>query len=95
MTMAASAKPYRSTAIFDAETLPAALRRRHTTKAGVWARIEVLKGQVRYEIFDPPSVEILEPGRPGRVAPEQPHQVLPCGPMQMRVDFYDCDPDDT
>ena len=31
----AEIKPYRSTPIFDQDTLPAALRRRHDTKEGV------------------------------------------------------------
>ena len=93
MSVSAPPQPTRSTAVFNAETLPAALRREHKTAAGVWARIEVLEGQVRYEIFDPPSVAILEPGTPGRVTPTQPHQVLPCGRMRMRIDFYDRDPD--
>ena len=33
------AVPYRSTAIFDEKTLPAALRGEHKTKAGTWGVI--------------------------------------------------------
>jgi len=39
--------PYKSTPVFDETTLPAALRREHRTKDGVWGVIRVLEGQVR------------------------------------------------
>lgn len=85
-------QPYRSTPVFDSATLPTALRRAHRTKAGVWAIIRVLTGQVRYTIEETGEATILAPGRPGRVYPEQLHHVEPIGAMQMRVDFYDHDP---
>src|SRR4051812_31020618 len=43
-------KPYRSTPVFDDQTLPQALRQAHTTKAGVWGVIRVLEGCVRYRV---------------------------------------------
>jgi hemoglobin len=81
---------YRSSPVFDAETLPAALRRAHSTKAGVWGVIRVLEGAVRYYIEDgstPPFV--LTPEQPGLVRPEQLHHIEPLGAMRLRVDFYD------
>jgi len=82
------AKPYRRTAIFDENTLPAGLRREHRTKPGVWGVIRVLDGRIRYRVLDPHSEEILEPGHPGLVLPDQPHRVEPLGPVRMRVEFY-------
>ena len=38
---------YRSTPIFDQDTIPAALQRRHDTKEGVWGVIRVLEGKLR------------------------------------------------
>ena len=84
--------PYRSTPVFDQDTLPAALRRRHNTKAGVWGLIRVLEGQLTLTYLDPPSEVILTPGNPGLVEPQQPHFVTPDGPMRMQVDFYDHPP---
>ncbi|MCB2046997.1 MAG: DUF1971 domain-containing protein [Novosphingobium sp.] len=84
--------PYRSTPVFDQDTLPAALRRRHNTKAGVWGLIRVLEGQLTLTYLDPPSEVILTPGNPGLVEPQQPHFVTPDGPMKMQVDFYDHPP---
>ena len=84
--------PYKSTPVFDQDTLPAGLRAEHRTKAGVWGVIRVLEGQVRYRILAPHGETVLDPDKPGLVQPEQPHCVEPLGAMRMRVDFYDREP---
>lgn len=74
---------------FDAATLPAALRRGHSTKAGVWALIHVLEGRLIYRIYEPPSESMLQPGRPGVIQPQQLHEVEPVEtPLRMYVEFY-------
>ncbi len=85
--------PYRSTPVFDETTLPAALRREHRTKPGVWGVIRVLEGRVRLTLADGGGESVLTPQRPGVVLPDQPHHVEPLGPMRMQVDFYDREPD--
>jgi tellurite resistance-related uncharacterized protein len=85
--------PYRSTPVFDQDTLPQALRARHDTKAGVWGRIRIIEGEVRITYLDPPSELVLTPDNPGLVRPRQPHFVTPLGPMKMQIDFYDQSPD--
>lgn len=82
--------PYKSTPVFDAETLPAGLRRAHSTKPGVWGVIRVLEGAVCYHVEDgsaPPA--LLTPATPGLIHPEQLHHVEPIGAMRMQVEFYD------
>jgi len=49
----------------------------------------VLEGRLRYQVLDPNSAVILEPGRPGPILPEQPHLVEPLGRVRMQVEFYD------
>lgn len=88
-----SPAPYRSTPVFDENSLPAGLRREHRTKLGVWGIIRVLEGQLRYEVLDPFSETILEPGHPGVVLPDVPHRVEPLGAMRMQIEFYDQKPD--
>ncbi len=85
--------PYRSTPVFDENTLPAALRGEHRTKAGVWGVIEVIEGKVKFTRSDRADATTLEPGKPGLILPEQPHFVEPIGPMRMQVHFYDQPPD--
>lgn len=81
--------PYRSTPVFDEASLPAALRGKHSTKAGVWGVIRVLEGRLKLYLLDSGSETILAPDNPGLVRPEQPHRVEPLGPVRVRVDFYD------
>lgn len=87
------AVPYKRTSVFDENTLPAGLRRKHRTKPGVWGVIRVLDGRLRYVVIEPASEVILEPGHPGLVLPDQPHLVEPLGPMRMQVEFYNQPPD--
>lgn len=87
-----TSKPYRSTPVFDDQTLPAALRKAHTTKQGVWGVIRVLEGCVRYRVEAQDHDVILSPGTPGLVRPQEPHHVEPVGPMRMQVEFYDHQP---
>ena len=78
----------RRTPIFDRDTIPAGLRREHRTAAGVWGLIVIIEGRLRFRALHPPSETILEPGRPIAVAPEQPHEVAPDGPVRFFVEFY-------
>lgn len=84
--------PYKSTPVFDEESLPEALRRAHSTKAGVWGVIRVLSGRLRYTIETTGAETLLDETTPGYVRPQQLHRVAPIGPVRMRVDFYDHEP---
>ena len=85
-------QPYRSTPLFDQDSLPMALRNHHSTKAGVWGLIRVRHGQVRLTYLDPFAETILDVDHPGIVLPQQVHFVTPLGDMAMQVDFYDQPP---
>lgn len=86
-------QPYRTSPVFDEDSLPAALRRDHSTKEGVWGVIRVLEGRLRLSFPDGSEDRMLTPERPGLILPRQPHYVTPDGPMKMRVEFYDQAPD--
>ena len=92
MEPSAPPEPYRSTPVFDEETLPAALRREHRTKPGVWGLVRVLEGTLKLSYVDPTQVIIVSPGSPGLLLPDQPHFVEPIGTMRMGVEFYDKQP---
>jgi tellurite resistance-related uncharacterized protein len=81
-------KPYKRTPEFSQDTLPAGLRKRHMTSEGVWGRIVVLEGALRYRILEPESEELLlGPEREGIVAPGVPHEVEPMGDVRFYVEF--------
>ena len=81
-------EPYRRTAIFDNATIPEALRADHATKAGVWARIHVLRGRLRLRRHEPALEEELSPGRDGIIPPEARHRVEPLGDVAFFVEFH-------
>lgn len=83
---------YRRTPEFDQDSLPAGLRRGHSTKTGVWALIHVIEGRVRYRILDPVEEIVLEPGVPGVVVPQQLHEVEPLGAVRFYVEFHSARP---
>lgn len=87
-TLPAGVQAYRRTPVFDENSLPAALRRQHQTKAGVWGLIHVLEGRLRYRTFDPDSEIVLTPQQQGVVRPQQFHEVEPLGPVRMFVEFH-------
>ena len=79
---------YKRTPDFTQHTIPAGLLRAHTTKEGVWGRIVVASGTLRYRIQgDPPEECVLVPGQDGIVEPQVPHDVTPIGDVQFHVEF--------
>jgi len=84
-------EPYRRTDLFTEATVPAALRRDHSTKAGSWGLIRVVSGRLRYRITDPrrPASETIltADGPPGIVEPTMLHAVEPDGPVSFHVEF--------
>jgi tellurite methyltransferase len=82
-------EPYRRTPTFSRESVPKALLERHTTKAGVWARIHVVEGSLDYVLHDPfDSRELLTPHAPGIVLPEVEHHLEMSGPVSFYVEFW-------
>ena len=90
-------KPYRQTAEFNERTIPQSLRRDHSTKAGVWAKIKVIEGKLNYRIDALGAQFELSPEVPGIVIPEVRHHVEPIGCVRFFVEFCrraDSDSDD-
>ncbi|MDO9487498.1 MAG: DUF1971 domain-containing protein [Sphingomonadaceae bacterium] len=91
MSLPGDLEPYRRTDLFTEASVPAALRRDHSTKAGSWGLIRVASGRLRYRITDPRRVAsetLLTPdGPPGIVEPTMLHYVEPDGPVTFHVEF--------
>lgn len=81
-------RPYKITAEWDEESLPAALRGRHNTKAGTWGLLRVLQGAVDLVFEDPARRVRVTPDSPAEIPPQQWHHVDVSGPMRMRVEFF-------
>lgn len=81
------AAAYRATDEFDEATLPAGLRREHSTRPGVWGRVEVLEGRLRFVM---PALAVdreIAAGDHAIIPPELPHHVEPLGAVRVRVVF--------
>jgi len=79
---------YNKTPIFTEESLPAGLKNDHSTKAGIWAKIILTKGKLRYRVDTLGTNVELSPDKFGIVVPEVLHSVEPLGTVHFFVEFY-------
>jgi tellurite resistance-related uncharacterized protein len=80
---------YRKTPVFTADTIPRGLLSRHSTKAGVWGRLEVLSGTLNFVLEGPGEPrEVLRAGESVVIVPEVEHRVEPLGPVEFRIELY-------
>jgi len=87
--MPAGHAAYQRTPEFTEASVPKALLDVHTTKAGVWALIHVVRGQLTYHIHAPYEAdEVLTEGEAGVVLPEVQHRVEPLGAVAFFVEFW-------
>jgi tellurite resistance-related uncharacterized protein len=80
---------YKQTRVFNEHDVPRALCVTHTTKPGVWAKIKVIEGTLRYCVESPEEPPVLlSPEREGVVVAERPHHVEVLGPVRFYVEFF-------
>ncbi len=93
MTENRKPEPYKITSVWDENSLPAAIRGTHQTKAGVWAILRVLEGSVTL-LFEEDLTRVhVTADCPALIPPEDKHHVELLGPMRMQVEFYRERPD--
>ena len=79
---------FRRTPEFDETTLPAGLRSEHATKRGVWARIRVVRGMLRYCVGPPIGRSFrVDPASSAVVVPQVRHRVETEGPVRFFIEF--------
>ncbi len=84
---------YKRTAEFNAASVPVALTKSHTLKAGTWGELVVLEGHVLYVLeADEDAVVVLGPGVSGVIAPLAPHHVDPSEGARFFVRFLRTSP---
>lgn len=82
--------PYRTTTAFDEVSLPAALLRDHSLKAGSWGLIRVEEGSIQYHEGD--ISKVIVPGMPTVIPPISAHHLALTGPVKLKIEFYDRPP---
>lgn len=76
---------YKRTPTFTEDSVPAGLLRDHRTKEGVYGRICVEAGHLRYTDAD--GERVLEAGDVAIARPQQTHAVAPVGMVRFHVEF--------
>lgn len=78
----------RATRVWDESTVPAALRRAHRVAPGVWGRLHVQVGRVRFRAETRPPLEVMVgAGTWQAIPPEVDHDVEPQGHARFFVEF--------
>ncbi|NLV54165.1 MAG: DUF1971 domain-containing protein [Acidimicrobiales bacterium] len=80
----------RTTDEFTASTVPAGLLRTHRIATGVWGRLRVRAGRLRFvwEGDDAPPPVDLGPGDSLVVPPDRPHRVEPDTDVRFVIEFH-------
>ncbi len=79
----------RTTDVFDNDTAPAGLLRAHRVADGVWARLVVHAGTLRFAFEDQPDQPLtLETGDRVVIPPARPHHVELDGPVRFAIEFH-------
>ncbi|HEX3567344.1 MAG TPA: DUF3565 domain-containing protein [Acidimicrobiales bacterium] len=79
----------RTTTEWDEGSMPIALRRSHRLARGVWGRIVMSEGRMRFvSETDPVFDLIITPDAPQPIPPELAHRVEPLGPVRFAIQFF-------
>lgn len=80
---------YHRTPEYTADNAPASLLHDHHIKAGVWGRLVILEGQLRYCLEDGRGGSwILSPVHSAWIPPDLPHRVEFIGPVCFYVSYW-------
>ncbi|KEO89703.1 hypothetical protein EH31_11130 [Erythrobacter longus] len=88
-TLPSCVQKYAESPLFNEQTVPAKLTSNHDLKPGVWGKVCVVSGTLKYSLpaksNDP---QIIEAGGYAIIEPEQVHFVTPIGEVEFKVEFY-------
>jgi len=80
---------YSNSPVFTENTLPLALQKTHSTKAGVWGLAKVLAGSIRYvPESDIGEAILIQAGNWVVIRPQERHHVELCGPVNFQIEFF-------
>ena len=78
----------RRTRTFDVDTVPKGLLSTHRVADGVWGRLVVYTGLVRFVFDESDEVTEVEAGQTLLIPPALPHHVSPSDDATFAVEFY-------
>jgi len=87
-TLPATAIDYFQTAEFTERTAPEPLLHGHATREGVWARVLVPQGRLRYRTLDGSQASaVVTPGHDAIIEPQVPHRLEFDSPVRFRIEL--------
>ena len=81
-------RAYKQSQKYTTRSTPGMMKNDHRTRAGVWAKIVVEKGEIIYEITDHDEVHTLTPDNPGVIEPVVFHKIDPQPGARFYLEFY-------
>lgn len=79
---------YRRTPVFDAAEIPRGMTSDHSTRAGVWGRIQVESGALLYRVEAPLERELrIEAPGSAVIVPEVRHRIAADGAVRFFIEF--------
>ncbi len=78
----------RTTPVFDETTVPRGLLNDHRVAPGVWGRLVVSEGELRFRFEDEDADRHLTAPATLVIAPDRLHRVVTSGPVRFVVEFY-------
>lgn len=78
----------RRTPSFTEQSVPAALLKDHSTKAGVWGVLHVEAGRLKYTVPSEGWELEIPQGETAIIRPEVPHYITPFGSVTFYVEFW-------
>lgn len=79
-------QPFKRTPTFTQDSVPEPLLRDHKLGPGVWGKLIIERGVLRYRVGE--QVRELSPEQPGTIVSGLAHSVEPVGEVQFFVQFY-------
>lgn len=88
-TIPENAVAYKTVGPWVANKIPKMLLKKHNTKEGVWAKLEILSGSVQYYLCDSDADPItLTPEQFGVSEPQVWHYIEPTDDAEIQITFF-------
>ncbi|MCY4044025.1 MAG: DUF1971 domain-containing protein [Cellvibrionales bacterium] len=78
---------YKKTPEFSEDSIPKSLLKDHSTKPGVWGKIQLIEGSLIY-VINQQEHHVLTQNSEGIIEPEISHHLKCKGPVRFFVEFY-------
>lgn len=80
--------PYKKTPIFNAKNVPKAILEKHNTKEGVWGKLVVVSGSLKFIDIDKGEEVILIKGKQQIIEPTKWHKIVLIDNPEFYIEFF-------